>query len=160
MYVLPFKWRESLSPEMDLDMFSNVSFVFHILKRCRVSKINHDKGLGNWWQLYSPAVHGSWMNPVLQHKNRGLQVFFLHSGSPVFWPPFWCQRLKPLLLYLEYPAIVFLLGSIFNYNIMLSYYLNFKNIWVIWIGNIMVLGMEKPWNNPLSWKILEHGFQS
>ena len=93
-------------------------------------------------------------------KTAGSSFFFLHSGSPVFWPPFWCQRLKPLLLYLEYPAIVFLLGSIFNYNIMLSYYLNFKNIWVIWIGNIMVLGMEKPWNNPLSWKILEHGFQS
>jgi hypothetical protein len=38
MYVLPFKRRESLSPEMDACFLTLA--LKHILKKCRVSKIN------------------------------------------------------------------------------------------------------------------------
>ena len=42
------KRRESSQLNGHVFMFSNVSFVFHILKRCGVSKINPaDKGVGN-----------------------------------------------------------------------------------------------------------------
>ena len=76
MYVLPFKRRESLSPEMDACFLTLA--LKHILKKCRVSKINLQ--IRGWAIVFSSCAWSEWTQ-FCNIKTAGSRVFLAFRFS-------------------------------------------------------------------------------